>query len=94
MILAIICIFIGAIFAINSMLIGVSSAAQQTVQYLGFVCSSVFIVGGFILLKLNKIIKGSVRIPTLKEGDLLVAIKSTKINYSSNGEFKEELMSP
>ena len=53
MILGIVGIIIGAIWYIHSFMFNVDSAPQQTVQYLGFVCGSIFIVGGMILLKLQ-----------------------------------------
>jgi hypothetical protein len=43
-------VFISAIAMMN-----ISSAFQQTVQYLMYVCCTILFVGGFILLKLNKI---------------------------------------
>jgi len=56
MIYAIICFVVGAGFFITNSFLTPESAVQQTVQGLGFVCSSIFIVGGFILLQLNKLI--------------------------------------
>ena len=55
MVLGIICIVLGAFFGINSLVMDTKSAVQQTVQYLGLVPFSVFLVGGFILLKLHKL---------------------------------------
>jgi len=55
MILGIISIVIGAILFIFHISIDTNSAPQQSVQYLGFVCSSIFLVGGMILIKLNEI---------------------------------------
>jgi len=55
MVLGIISIIIGVIWYIYSFSFNVSSAPQQTVQYLGMVCGSIFIVGGMILLKLNSV---------------------------------------
>jgi hypothetical protein len=53
MVLGIICIVLGVFWGINAFTAGINTAFQQTVQYLGFVCSSIFLVGGFILLKLH-----------------------------------------
>jgi len=55
MVLGIICIVLGVFWGIIAFTTGINSAFQQTVQYLGFVCSSVFLVGGFILIKLHKL---------------------------------------
>ena len=54
MVFGIIGIAIGAIWYIYSFAFSVDSAPQQTVQYLGFVCGSIFLVGGMLLLKLEK----------------------------------------
>lgn len=56
MIFAIICFVLGAMFFIPNLFVVTETAIQQTVQGLAFVCGSVFIVGGFILLQLNKLI--------------------------------------
>jgi len=53
MVLAIICFVLGVFSAINGFGVKPTGAPQQTVQYLMFVCSSVFFVGGFLLLKLH-----------------------------------------
>ena len=50
MALGIICIIAGVIFGISSFVTDTNSAIQQTVQYLGFVCASLFIVGGLIMI--------------------------------------------
>jgi hypothetical protein len=55
MALGVISIIIGLLFAINSFFISPTGAPQQTVQYLGFVCSAIFLSCGFILFKLNAI---------------------------------------
>ena len=55
MVLGIIGIIIGAIWFLSSLFSKVESAPQQTVQYLGFVCSSIFLIGGMMLLKLDTI---------------------------------------
>ena len=56
MAIGIVCIVIGiALFMTGSF--GVTNILQQTVQYLMFVCSAIFFVGGFILIELNEIIK-------------------------------------
>jgi hypothetical protein len=55
MIIGIIGIVIGVIWYLHSFAFSVGSAPQQTVQYLGFVCGSIFIVGGMILLKLHAV---------------------------------------
>ena len=50
MILGIISIIIGVVwFAVSRWAGNVNYAPQQTVQYLGYVCGSIFIVGGTIL---------------------------------------------
>ena len=54
MVFGIIGIVIGVIWYIYSFTLGVDSAPQQTVQYLGFVCGSIFLIGGMLLLKLEK----------------------------------------
>ena len=54
MILGVISLIIGIIIFIYHISINVSSAPQQTVQYLGFVCASIFLMGGIILIKLNE----------------------------------------
>ena len=53
----IISIIIGVIWFSYSFVneLNVNSAWQQTVQFLGYVCGSIFFVGGLILLKLNEI---------------------------------------
>jgi hypothetical protein len=56
MAIGIVCIVIGVIL-FGSAASGVSNILQQTVQYLIYVCSSIFFVGGFILIELNEIIK-------------------------------------
>jgi len=54
MILGIISIIIGCIWYIRALWAdNVNFAPQQTVQYLGFVCGSIFIVGGMILCQLG-----------------------------------------
>jgi len=54
MALGVISIIIGiVIFGIN-FFTGTNSAVQQTVQYLGFVCASIFVVGGFIIITVKK----------------------------------------
>jgi hypothetical protein len=57
MALGVISIILGVVFGIISFAKGfsVASASQQTVQYLGYVCSSIFLVGGFILIKIHSI---------------------------------------
>jgi hypothetical protein len=60
MVLGVISIILGVLFWIISFVRGfsVGSAMQQTVQYLGYVCFSVFLVGGFILIKLQSASEG------------------------------------
>jgi hypothetical protein len=57
MLLGVISIILGVVFGIISFATGfsVASAPQQTVQYLGYVCSSIFLVGGFILIRIQSI---------------------------------------
>ena len=58
MISGIILIFMGIIWFVHSFNMGgVNSAVQQTVQYLGYVCGSIFFVGGIILLNIKYIKK-------------------------------------
>ena len=54
-IFGIIMVVIGIIFFINGFRGSADYVTQQTVQYLSFVCGSIFIVGGMIFLKLNNI---------------------------------------
>ena len=56
MVLGIIGIIVGVIWFLSSLFSSVESAPQQTVQYLGFVCGSIFIIGGVILLKMDSFI--------------------------------------
>jgi hypothetical protein len=60
MIFGFISVFIGAIIAISSFLTDVSSAPQQTIQYLGFVCASIFISSGLIMISVKKSIEGMI----------------------------------
>jgi len=78
MIIGIICIVIGVIWFISSFMVDPSSAPQQTVQYLGFVCGSIFVIGGVILLKLNKIVTN-----TEEQNNLIQKIINTG-NISEN----------
>ena len=55
MVIGIIGIVIGCIWFIASFVIVADSAVQQTVQYLGFVCGSIFIFGSLILLKIDSV---------------------------------------
>ena len=55
--LSIILWIVGGIWFLTSLFSSADSSVQQTVQYLGFVCSSIFLVGGFILFKLETIKK-------------------------------------
>jgi len=55
MVIGIIGIVIGVVWYLHSFAFSVGSAPQQTVQYLGFVCGSIFLVGGMILLKLHAV---------------------------------------
>jgi predicted tellurium resistance membrane protein TerC len=54
MVSGVISAIIGAIIFIISLTVSVSSALQQQVQYLGYVCASIFIVGGFIMITIKK----------------------------------------
>ena len=56
-VVGIIGIVIGAIWFISSFAVDIQSAPQQTVQYLGFVCGSIFLFGGIILLKISSFTK-------------------------------------
>ena len=53
MALGIISIIIGAILFIVNIVASAEFALQQTAQYLGFVCASIFIVGGFIVIAIK-----------------------------------------
>ena len=55
MVSGIIGIIIGVIWLLSSLFSKVESAPQQTIQYLGFVCGSIFLIGGMILLKLHTV---------------------------------------
>ena len=59
--MGIIGIIIGAIWFIHSLAFSPESAPQQTIQYLGFVCSSIFLIGGMILLKIQEVYKNIVK---------------------------------
>ena len=50
------CIVIGIIIFFIGLKVDPVSAVQQTVQYLTYVCSSIFIMGGLIWLKLDDIL--------------------------------------
>ena len=54
MVLGIISTTIGAIIAASSFLKDVSTVQQQVIQYLGFVCASIFAAGGFIILSVKQ----------------------------------------
>jgi hypothetical protein len=83
MALGVISVIIGFLFAANSFLISPTGAPQQTVQYLGFVCSAVFLSCGFILFKLNTIkdnleeIKISVKKITKEETEMIKSMEET-----------------
>jgi len=65
MIFGIISIVIGAILFVNALLISPAGAPQQTVQYLGYVSSSIFFVGGLIMFTIVKTVqKKDVKKPT------------------------------
>ena len=53
MVVEIILIIIGVIVIGYHFLIDTNTAFQQTVQYLGFICGSIFLIGGLILLKMH-----------------------------------------
>jgi len=57
MISGVISIILGSILVIMNLVKGTDTVQQQAVQYLGFVCGSIFLVGGMILLKLQTIDK-------------------------------------
>ena len=54
MIFGIISVIIGAILFINGLIMSPVGAPQQTVQYLSYVCSSIFLVGGLIMFTIRK----------------------------------------
>jgi membrane-bound ClpP family serine protease len=55
MVFGMILIIIGVIVFFYHFIIDTNSAIQQTVQYLGFVCGSIFFVGGIIVFKIDKL---------------------------------------
>jgi len=56
MLLGIVSIVIGVFWFILSLSGNIDgSAVRQTVQYLGFVCGSIFVVGGMIMIKLDNL---------------------------------------
>jgi hypothetical protein len=78
MVSGVISIIIGVIFGGNSFLISPSSAPQQTVQYLGFVCAAIFIVGGLILIRLGGF-NGDIEERLKKQDEIIeVLAKGTK----------------
>ena len=70
MILGIISAIIGAIIFILSLTTSVSSALQQQVQYLGYVCASIFMVGGFIMITIKITIRKSLEITEYQLSDI------------------------
>jgi hypothetical protein len=54
MALAVFSIIVGAIWFFNGFFVNAQSAIQQTVQYLSFVCGSIFLVGGFIMITIHR----------------------------------------
>jgi hypothetical protein len=73
----IICIVLSVIVFISALFSGEANVFQQQVAYSMYICSAILFVGGFVLLKLNKIIEKlnfldknnpqSIRINGLKE---------------------------
>ena len=55
MVMAIIILAIGCIVFLSGFLMDPVSAAQQTVQYLTYVCSTLFLCTGFVCIKLNSV---------------------------------------
>jgi hypothetical protein len=53
----IICIILSVIVFISALLSGRTTVFQQQVEYSMYICSAILFVGGFVLLKLNKIIE-------------------------------------
>ncbi len=53
MVVSIISFILGAIVFVIGFTINPSSAPQQTVQYLVYVCSSIFVASGLICIKLS-----------------------------------------
>ena len=53
---AIVSLVIGAIIFIYSIFMGPNSAVQQTVQYLSFIWSSVFLAGGLVIMAIKSFI--------------------------------------
>ena len=54
MVLGVISIIAGVVIAIATITKDVSSVQQQTVQYLGFIWASLFVIGGFIIITIKK----------------------------------------
>jgi len=54
MVLGIISVVLGVILVVINMVTKAISAPQQTVQYLGFLIGSVFIIGGAVLISIKQ----------------------------------------
>jgi hypothetical protein len=54
MILGIISVIVGSIIIIINLVKGVETAQQQTVQYIGYLIGSIFIIGGVGLISIKK----------------------------------------
>lgn len=52
---SIVFIIVGALFFGNGLISAPSTAPQQTVQYLGFICAAIFICAGVILIQLKNL---------------------------------------
>ena len=75
-------IIIGAVFFLGAIMTSVNSAPQQTVQYLGFVCGAVFIVGGFLIVFLNSL------------NNSIKALAQKPWQQSSNASVSRSVVSP
>jgi membrane-bound ClpP family serine protease len=53
-VLGIIFVIIGVVIFISNLINDIGTIQQQTVQYLGFIWASLFVVGGFIMITIQK----------------------------------------
>jgi len=84
MVIGIIGIIIGSIWFLISLFNNPESAPQQTVQYLGFVCGSIFLIGGIILLKVDSFVKTLM----LNIGNIYEKLKNIDENFETVYEDK------
>jgi hypothetical protein len=67
MILGIISVIVGAIIFIVNLAKEVDTVQQQTVQYLGFIWGSLFVIGGFIMITVQNCLSGKTGKETPRE---------------------------